>query len=87
MKCLHNFEFKISIECQGSQHFVGWGNKEENFNKVLALDKIKKRLCEEHSIKMLYYTHEKEYNLVQDIYTKENTYSTLEDLLNKIKNA
>lgn len=80
-------EFKISIECQGSQHFVGWGNKEENFNKVLALDKIKKRLCEEHSIKMLYYTHEKEYNLVQDIYTKENTFSTLEDLLNKIKNT
>lgn len=49
----------IAIECQGVQHFKEFeffGGKEA-FEKQLERDAEKKRLCEENSIKLLYFTH------------------------------
>ena len=48
---------KIAIECQGEQHFQksGWGRGEMG-EKVIKRDLNKLKLCEEHGIKVLYYT-------------------------------
>jgi very-short-patch-repair endonuclease len=50
-------ECNIAIECQGEQHFQksGWG-KGNNGEKVIKRDLNKLKLCEEHGIKILYYS-------------------------------
>lgn len=50
---------KIAIECQGGQHFkpVKWFGGEENFKKQIERDELKKKLCEENGIKLLYYSN------------------------------
>lgn len=49
----------IAIECQGKQHFqsIEYFGGEDGFNKTLERDKLKKKLCEEHNIKMIYYSN------------------------------
>lgn len=51
-------KYNIAIECQGEQHFLSvehfGGN--ENFKTVINNDKTKRKLCEEHGIKLLYYS-------------------------------
>ena len=52
----------MAIECQGKHHFIkesGWrkDNKEEEFNKLVERDNKKRKLCEEHGIKLLYYSN------------------------------
>ncbi len=50
-------ECNIAIECQGEQHFQksGWG-KGNNGEKIIKRDLNKLKLCEEHGIKILYYS-------------------------------
>lgn len=54
---------KIAIECQGLQHFKkgNWNKNAEinqkQFEKVVNCDNIKRQLCEENGIKLLYYSN------------------------------
>lgn len=56
-------DLNVAIECQGVQHFNAkrfWNNnkdKEEEVKKIKKRDKLKKKLCEEHGIKVLYYSN------------------------------
>lgn len=55
-------KYNVAIECQGKQHFIkesGWrkDSKEEEFNKLVERDNKKRKLCEEHGIKLLYYSN------------------------------
>lgn len=49
-------EYNVAIECQGSQHFI-----EDHFYEPLKVtqerDKLKKKLCEEHGIRIIYYSN------------------------------
>lgn len=50
--------YNIGIECQGEQHFQksGWGKKDKG-EKVIKRDLNKKKLCEEHGIRIFYYSN------------------------------
>jgi len=54
---------KIAIECQGIQHFtpVEYFGGINSFKKQKKRDELKKQLCEEHNIKVIYYTNIPEY--------------------------
>lgn len=71
----------IGIECQGAQHFQksGWG-KGKNGEKVIERDINKQKLCEEHGIKILYFS-----NLGIDY--PYIVYENKEKLLNEMKNV
>ena len=49
----------IAIECQGIQHFepVEYFGGDASFKAQIKRDVIKKKLCEEHGIRVLYYTN------------------------------
>lgn len=51
-------DYNIAIECQGIQHFesVEYFGGEERLKKQIKYDVIKKNLCENNGIKLLYYT-------------------------------
>lgn len=52
-------DYDIVIECQGEQHFTKYryGSESDNrFQQRVLKDGIKKKLCEEHGLKMLYYS-------------------------------
>ena len=73
-------EYKIAIECQGLQHFnsVDLFGGEDFYNLTIKRDRTKFELCNEHGIKILYFS-----NALNDYpYDVITTYS---DLLNKIK--
>lgn len=56
-------ECDIAIECQGRQHFVPvekYGG-DTGFEDTKIRDKTKKKQCEDHGIKILYYTELKQY--------------------------
>ena len=52
-------KYNVAIECQGGQHFnmIEFFNKRENFTHRQKIDKIKKQLCEENGVKLLYYSN------------------------------
>lgn len=57
-------EYNIAIECQGEQHFfpVDFNSRGEEetvkaFELIKERDRLKKQLCEEHGVKMLYYSN------------------------------
>ena len=57
-------DYNIAIECQGEQHFkpvdfAGKGEKwaKEMFLKNQKYDKIKKLLCKENNLELLYYSN------------------------------
>lgn len=52
-------EYNIAIECQGRQHFevVEWFGGYDEFCKTIERDNIKKKLCNENSIRLLYYSN------------------------------
>jgi len=77
-------EYNIAIECQGIQHFKPTKFKNisdekaiSDFNKSKKYDEIKQLLCEEHGIKLLYYS-----NL--HIEYPYEVFENKEELLNKI---
>lgn len=77
-------DYDISIECQGRQHFVPvdkFGGK-EGFDDTVARDTQKKRLCEEHGIKIVYFTELKKY----DTFMGEKLIKTDNDLIRAILN-
>lgn len=52
-------EYGVAIECQGRQHFFPsqlFGG-EEFYKQTKERDAAKKRLCEEHGIRILYYSN------------------------------
>ena len=72
--------YNVAIECQGLQHFnaEGWC-AEDSFAQIIERDKLKKQLCEEHGIKMFYFS-----NL--GIEYPYQVYENLDEMLNIIKN-
>ena len=73
-------EYNIAIECQGEQHYRPikfWGG-ETKYNERIQLDTAKKRLCDEHGIKVLYFTH---YSKIQE---GGDIYKDADKLLNEI---
>ena len=52
-------KYNIAIECQGNQHFKlnNFFNKRESFTHRQELDVLKKKLCEENGVKLLYYSN------------------------------
>jgi len=69
-------KYNIAIECQGIQHFE---NRDffEPLEIIQERDKLKKQLCEEHGIKVLYYS-----NL--DIEYPYHVFTSKEELLKEI---
>ena len=54
----------IAIECQGEQHFETFRFKEDTIEKLelrMKRDAEKKRLCEEHGIKIIYFGNKMKY--------------------------
>lgn len=54
-------DYNIAIECQGGQHFkpVELFGGEKQFEEQIERDIRKKMLCEQHNVKLIYFTHEK----------------------------
>ena len=73
-------QYSIAIECQGRQHFqsIEHFGGEENFKLTIERDNLKRQLCEEHGIKLLYYS-----NL--GIEYPYKVYENKEELLKEIK--
>ena len=77
-------DYDISVECQGRQHFVPvdkFGG-EDGFKDTKVRDIQKKTLCEEHGIKLLYFTELKKY----DTFMGEKLIKTDNDLIRIIQN-
>ena len=49
-------QFNVAVECQGIQHFVD-DHFYEDLDAIQERDKLKKQLCEEHGIKILYFSN------------------------------
>lgn len=78
-------QYNIAIECQGRQHFqpvYDFGG-EEYFKTQEALDKEKYKLCNEHGIKLLYFSTFKKY----DTFLNEKLIRNENELLKEIKNG
>lgn len=73
-------EYNLAIECQGKQHFGlgGWSSSQEEFVAIKERDELKRKLCEVHGIKILYYTNIKLEEYPYDVITDKN------ELLNKL---
>lgn len=73
-------QFNAAIECQGLQHFqaTGYIYGEEKLKRTIESDEIKRKLCEEHGIKIYYYT-----NLENE--TPYFIYRNLEDLIHDME--
>ena len=55
-------DYNAAIECQGEQHFGRTKNTssiftDEKINQVKKRDKLKRQLCEDNEIKLLYYSN------------------------------
>lgn len=52
-------KFNCIIECQGEQHFIEKTNPKfkDSLSKIQDRDKNKRKLCEEHGIKVFYYSN------------------------------
>ena len=69
-------EFNIGIEYQGEQHFypIKYFGGVNKFNQQIENDRIKKKLCEEHKIKLLYFSYNKKFSneVITDINELKN---------------
>lgn len=72
-------ELNIAIECQGEQHYrpIKWFGGEINFNAQIKNDLLKKKLCEEHGIKLVYYS--------KSTLSDEGTFKEVDKLIEFIK--
>lgn len=79
-------KYNIGIECQGKQHFVaensGWNN-DNYLEYIQELDNKKKQLCDEHSIKLLYFS-KLGINYPYQVY--EDKQELLKEILNENRN-
>ena len=57
-------EYNIAIECQGMQHYqpIEFFGGKKAYNDLIRRDKLKKQLCEEHNIKMIYVDNNTDFN-------------------------
>ena len=72
-------DYNIAIECHGPQHFkqIDFFGDIDRYNEQIERDKLKYKLCSEHSIKIYYFTDiESEY--FEKLYCNEN--SLIEDI-------
>ena len=76
-------DYDIGIECQGRQHFIPvekFGG-EEGFKDTQIRDALKKKQCEKHNIKILYFTELKKYSDFMGeklVKTKDNLIESIE---------
>ena len=76
-------DFKLGIECQGKQHFGygGWA-KEYDFSLQKERDSVKQKLCREHDIEIVYFSHcSINYD---DFYTKKNFFQSVDEISSKV---
>lgn len=74
----------IGIECQGEQHFEpveSWGGK-KNLESNKKRDELKKELCVEHGVDLLYYTEKRFMKYLTE--NKETSFSEIEKIYEKI---
>lgn len=71
-------DYKIAIECQGEQHYKPqpFFGGDKKFIETQKRDKIKEEICNEHGIKIIYYT---KFNS-----NKENVFKDIKYILNQI---
>lgn len=77
---------KVAIECQGVQHFkkIEYFHRDPNsFKSQLDRDKMKKNLCEEHGITMLYFAQNADYIKNADY----EVITDVDELIERIKSA
>ena len=76
-------DLNIGIECQGKQHFypMKFFDKYDTFEDRHNRDIRKKQLCEEHGIKLYYFSHEK-----YDEFLGEKVYHDADELIKEIIN-
>ena len=75
-------EYNIGIECQGEQHYkpVKFFGGDEKLHIIQSRDRIKKELCENNGLKLLYYSNKQNINNS----TINDVYLNLDLLLNEI---
>lgn len=66
-------DHNIAIECQGIQHFepIEYFGGPKKLEYVKQKDNVKKQLCEEHNIKILYYVNY-DYDFPYEVFTDKN---------------
>ena len=76
-------EYNIAIECQGGQHFepCEYFGGNETYEKQRKRDEIKKNLCENKGVKILYFSNQEKYKQ----FLGENILHNETELINKIR--
>ena len=76
-------DYGVAIECQGEQHFqcVEYFGGEKKLLQNQERDRLKKELCDNNNVKVLYYTNLLKY----DTFLTEKIYHNLEDVIKNIK--
>lgn len=74
-------EYNIAIECQGEQHFKDREFFHQNFDERVRMDLLKKKLCKENDINVLYYSNK---YLVPKNWDKYDVICSKYKLLNRI---
>ena len=66
-------DFNVGIECQGEQHFkpVKYFGSNKKHKKTVDRDKVKKMLCDNNGVKLLYYSNLK-INYPYEVFTDKN---------------
>lgn len=80
-------EQNIAIECQGIQHFIPieFFGGEDGFKTCVKRDKLKRKLCIENNVKLIYFT--KLENVETDDYMNCGCCTSIEELLKIIQNG
>ena len=85
-------DYNIAIECQGIQHYIplrySMMTQEDAdilYEGRIIRDNIKKELCEQNNIKLLYFTDKVIFD--KWVENKTNLYYNKEELINVIKNG
>ena len=52
-------QYNIAIECQGIQHFkpIDFFGGQDGYDYIIERDNIKRKLCEENGVKLLYFSN------------------------------
>lgn len=69
----------VAIECQGQQHFIENIFGKNQLKEIMERDKLKKELCSENGIQILYYAN---YHIHFPYFVYEN----IEELISCVKN-
>lgn len=80
-------DYRIAIECQGRQHFesiIHFGG-EKGFNNRIRLDKLKRELCIENGVELIYFTSLKDVDV--EHYMGCGCYTNTNVLINAIKES